>query len=570
MRTSVLDAVSVDLFATLIPGVTITEVERTPVGLLVTALAFSLSATCANCGTASTTVHSYYTRRPHDVPIAGLPVRLLLHVRRFRCPEPSCPAVAFTERLPALIAPAAQRTARLNAALRDLALPFGGEAGARQSARSAMPASGDTLLRRAHAAPPPARSTPRLLGIDDFSFRKGQVFGTILTDGESHAVVDLLPDRTAETAAAWLQTHPGVEIVTRDRSADYRRAITTGAPDAVQVADRFHLAKNAGETLERVIQRNHQGLALAAKAVDQERAHATPPDTGAPQPLSPPPPQLPSLRTEALPKWSPAQQRRFARYQEVTTLAAEGLGPKVIAQRVGLTRQTVAIWLRAGSFPERAPSASWRRRMLITPYEPYLRERWQAGEQNSRQLWREMQAQGFRGGSETVGRLTVHWHSEHGRSGPPPKRPASKPASRPFAPPLATRPLSPRQGRWLLLTPDDDLKPEQRQYLQHLGQHCPEIRAAQQLILAFLQLVRNRAPETLEPWLARAQASRLPELVEFARGIVRDHDAVAAALRYAASNGITEGHVNRLKMIKRTAYGRASFELLRKRVLARV
>lgn len=121
--------------------------------------------------------------------------------------------------------------------------------------------------------------------------------------------------------------------------------------------------------------------------------------------------------------------------------------------------------------------------MLITPYEPYLRERWRAGEQNSRQLWREIQAQGFGGGSETVRRLTVHWYTEHGRYGPPPKRPASKPASRPFAPPLATRPPSPRQARWLLLLPDDDLKPEQRQYLQHLGYHCPEIRAAQQLIV---------------------------------------------------------------------------------------
>jgi transposase len=329
------------------------------------------------------------------------------------------------------------------------------------------------------------------------------------------------------------------------------------------------LAKNAGEMFERVIQRNHQGLAFAAKAVDQERAHATPSATGAPQPHSQPSPQLPSLRAEAAPARAPAQQRRLARYQEVMTLAAEGLGPKAIAQRVGLTRQTVAIWLRAGSFPERSLSASRRRRMLITPYEPYLRERWQAGEQNSRQLWREIKAQGFHGGCETVRRLTVRWRTECGRSRPPPKHPASKPASRLPAPPV-TRPLSSRQARWLLLTPDDDLKPDQRQYLKHLGQHCPEIRAAQQLVLAFLQLVRNRVPESLAPWLARAQASRLPELVEFARGIVRDQDAVTAALRYAASNGITEGHVNRLKMIKRTAYGRASFELLRKRVLARV
>src|SRR5262249_36123323 len=149
---------------------------------------------------------------------------------------------------------------------------------------------------------------------------------------------------------------------------------------------------------------------------------------------------------------SPAQQRRLARYQEVTALAAEGLGPKAIAQRVGLTRQTVAIWLRAGHFPERPPSAP--RWMLITPYEPYLQERWQGGEQNSRQLWREIQAQGFRGGSETVRRLTVRWRTERGHSGPPCKRQASKPTLRRAPPASATRPLSPRQARWLLLKPE--------------------------------------------------------------------------------------------------------------------
>lgn len=567
MRTTVLDAAGADLFASRIPDVRVTEVERISAGLLVTGLGLGLRAPCSRCGTASTCVHSYSTRQPHDLPVCGLSVRLLLHVRRFRCLHPACPAVTFTERLPALIAPAAQRTVRLNEALRDLALAFGGEAGARQSARSAMPASGDTLLRRAHAASPPAVPTPRVRGSDDFSFRTGQVFGTILTDGERHTVVDLRPDRTAESAAAWLPKHPGVARFTRDRSADYNRAIRVGAPHAIPVADRFHLAKNAGEVLERVIQRNHQGLRLAAKACDEARAQQTAPPTAAmpspplPRPLAPPRMEMSPTRR------SPAEQRRLARYQEVLALTSIGLGPKAIAQRVGLTRQTVALWLRAGSFPQRPPSR--RRRMRITAYEPYLRERWQAGAQNSRQLWREIQAKGFLGGSETVRRLTVQWHTEHGRSGPP-KRQSGKPTPRPAPPAAATRPLSPRHVRWLLLKAEPELKPEQRPYLEHFGRHCPEVIAAQQRILAFLQLLRKREPGSLEPWLSTAQTSDLPELVEFARGLVRDKDAVMAALQYKESNGLTEGHVNRLKMIKRTAYGRASFELLRNRVLARV
>jgi len=313
MRTFVPDHRSVTLFAELIPDVTVTEVERTPVGLVLPAFVPTASATCPHCGTVSTRVHSYYTRRPYDLPISGQPALLLLQLRRFRCLAATCPAATFSERLPTLLAPAAQRTLRLNAALRDLALAFGGQAGARQSARTAMTASGDTLLRRAHTAALPAPATPRLLGIDDFAFHKGQVYGTILTDGETHAVVDLLPDRTAETAAAWLKEHPGIEVVTRDRAGEYARGVRAGAPEAVQVADRFHLIKNAGEVLERVVQRHHQGLGSAAKAVDQERVARALPGSSL-SVVAPEQHAAPSPPSRQLPY---ARQRRFAQYQDV-------------------------------------------------------------------------------------------------------------------------------------------------------------------------------------------------------------------------------------------------------------
>jgi transposase len=534
-------------------------------GLALKAFVPTASATCPHCGTSSSRIHSYYTRRPRDLPISGESVRLLLHLRRFRCLAATCPALTFSERIPALIAPVAQRTTRLNNALRDLALAFGGEAGARQSARSAMAASGDTLLRRAHSATAPLPPTPRILGIDDFAFHKGQVFGTILTDGETHAVVDLLPDRSAQTATTWLREHPGIESITRDRASDYTRAGREGAPQAVQVADRFHLSKNAGDVLERIVRRHHHGLRTAAKAVDREHIARLPPLREVRRTVLKQENELPVVATS---RQDPhARQRRLARYQEVMALAKQGLGPKAIGRQVGLTRQTVARWIKAGTFLERPPSAP--RRMIITPYEPYLRERWEAGCHNGRELWREIQAKGFTGGHETVRRLIVQWRTERGRGGPR-KHPSAIPRVRRSPPQRATRPWSPRQARWLLLKGEDELKPEQQAYIQQLGQLCPDLVIIQRLIVEFIQLVRKRDDTALAAWLAAAEASGLSELREFAKGIVRDRAAVEAALQYRWSNGVTEGQVNRLKMLKRTAYGRASFALLRQRVLAQV
>ena len=187
MRTFVSHAaVGKRLLAALVPDVRVLDVQIEPEGFLLTVTPKARTAACPRCSTHSSRIHSSYIRRPADLPISGRVTRLLLHARRFRCVNATCPTVTFAERLPNLVLPAAQRMVRLNAVLRDRALAFGGQAGARQCTRSAMPARGDTLLRRAHAASPPVVATPRVLGIGDCSFRKGQVFGTILTDGERH------------------------------------------------------------------------------------------------------------------------------------------------------------------------------------------------------------------------------------------------------------------------------------------------------------------------------------------------------------------------------------------------
>ncbi len=435
--------------------------------------------------------------------------------------------------------------------------------------------SPDTLLRLTTAAPLAAPTTPRVLGVDDWSWRKGRRWGSILVDLERHRTIDILPDRQAGTFARWLREHPGVAVISRDRGGAYAEGGRQGAPDAVQVADRFHLLKNAGEALERLVQRHHAALRAATTAVDREATAAAdakdaPPRTAeppvpAPAPAMPPSTAAPRPASQAQQLQQATRARRLARYEEVAGLAGQGLGPAAIARQVGLTRQTVARWLRAGSFAERAPARP--RRQRIATYEPYLRERWQAGCQNTRQLWRKLRAQGFTGGHETVRRFVLRWRTEPGRPGLPRRRPlVAPPAAMPPAPPQ-TRPWSPRQARWLLVKPAETLRPGQRVYLGYLREHAPEILAGQRLAVEFLRLVRERDAAALALWLATAAASGLAEFVEFAKGIVRDRAAVEAALTTPWSNGQTEARVLQLKTVRRQMRGRGGFALVRRRVV---
>jgi len=195
------------------------------------------------------------------VPISDRAVQVRLHVQRFRCLTPGCAQRTFAERLPAVVPVAARRTLRLTAALHPLACALGGEAGARVRHRLPMPVSPDTLLRVIRGAALPTATTPRVLGVDDFALRTGCVYGTILGDLERCRPIDLLPDRTATTLQQWLAAHPGIEIIARDRSTEYARGAATGAPQALQGADRWHLLHNLREALERVLSRRHAFLA---------------------------------------------------------------------------------------------------------------------------------------------------------------------------------------------------------------------------------------------------------------------------------------------------------------------
>ena len=224
------------------------------------------TASCPLCGSLARRVHSRYTRRLADLPCFGRAVEVRITARRFFCTEPECPRRIFVERLPGFAAPYARTTSRLHNAHEAIGSALGGEPGSRLTVRLAIATSPDTLLRRVKQLEGESAAPPRFVGIDDWAWRKGRRYGTIVVDLERGDVIDLLPDRDATTVKKWLDEHPGVELISRDRSSSYAQAAAESAPKAQQVADRWHLLKNLREAIERLFERRTDKVSEAVKA----------------------------------------------------------------------------------------------------------------------------------------------------------------------------------------------------------------------------------------------------------------------------------------------------------------
>jgi transposase len=567
------------LLQSLLPGLCVLNVQATSERIFLDMISAESSAACPLCERLSSAVHSLYPRTLADLPWCGVPVVLRLQVRKFFCRNKTCKRKVFAERLARVTLPYSRQTTRLRNEQRLLCLECGGEAAARTSVRQGFSTSAKTHIRRVCRSHHTPAATPRVLGVDDWAMRKGQIYGTILVDLEQHQPVDLLPDRSAATLKQWLCTHPGVEIISRDRANDYAEGARCGAPGAIQVADRFHLVKNVQEVLQRIVERHSVNLRVATATVNASLPVSSAPAMFTPEDeqqidwsetIASTPPTCETAPADILPKYQQQIQerraKRHARYCEVQKLRKEGASIRQIARQLGIHVSTVRRFL-PDQFPERAsrpPLPS-----ILDPYVPFLTQQLMAGRDNGMQLWRELcRDHGYRGSRAMVSR----WIAANRSLCPPKPMPTPRkgrpPSTKPNKPAPRFKTPSAKATSWMLMAEPESLDEDQSTFIETLVTSCPEVRFGQQLANDFRRLVKERDIHSFDKWLADVGSRKVAEFVNFAAGLRRDEAAVRAALSLPYSNGQVEGQVNRLKLIKRGMYGRASFELLKRRVLA--
>lgn len=530
-----------------IKGFRIQGVIKEEDALQVYAESTSRQGKCPECGQVSSSVHGHYTRHPQELSCVGCQMRLVLTVKRYRCLNKACPRQTFAESLSSWLQAYARRTNTLTDILFAISVEVGAQVAHRVLKRLQIHVSGDTLLRVLRRKQPDTSTIPlRIIGVDDWAFKRGKTYGTIIVNLETQCVVDLLPDRTAETLATWLQAHPDIELVTRDRSTDYRAGIHQGAPDAIQVADRWHLLLNLRQMLERYLTALYPALqSLPVSEIYQDYLKQQRPTF---------------LRTSAeVVASTQKRQERLAFYEHIQQMRQAGWNIAQLARTLGHHPATIRKYYYATTFPERKPRRTST--SLLDPYLSYLEKRVQEGCENAQQLWREIYQQGYSGSNRQV----MKWLQLR-RTHAAPSTPHSTPIKKRTPPRKSNLPSS-KQLAWLMVKDVGSFSDNDHILLAHLQQH-EQFSAVYAYVHRFIDMVKTHVADGLDLWLNDVDNLAVYQLQTFVMGLRQDYDAVHAALAMPWSNGQTEGQVNRLKFIKRQMYGRAKFDLLRLRVLA--
>ena len=505
----------------IIPPCLVVDHIEVGAGLTITARPKTASARCPRCEGVSSRVHSRYTRTLSDLPVAGRRVVITISVRRFRCVDSECRTKVFAERLePDLAAAYARRTRRLDTIVHHLGLALGGRPAESFARRLMVPASRDTMLRTVRRRAQRPSEPLNVIGIDDWAFRRGYRYGTLICDLEQRRVVALLPDRESGTVEAWLSAHPEIAVLARDRGGCYGEAATRALPMATQVADRWHLMENASAAFLDAVRKSMAAIrvAVGAATIDPDRLTCAE-----------------RLQYEGY-------RRRMATTEAILTLSRQGLPIRQIVRTTGHSRKLVRDVLRGLT-----GDVFRTRQSSLEAYLPRLDAEWTAGCRNGAELWRRLRADGFTGSLRVVG----EWATRRRRHEQAPEGALGKvPSAR-----LLAR---------LMTSGRDGLSKAEALTVATIEAAVPALDEARSLLSGFQTMIRERRPPDLDTWIDTAARGLL---MSFANGLSRDRAAVAAALVEPWSNGQTEGQITRLKLVKRQMYGRAKLDLLEARLI---
>lgn len=503
------------------PGLIVDHTRLEDDHLVIVARAGIAVGRCPSCGRASRRLHSRYARALSDLPVSGRRVTIRVVVRRFRCVEPTCPTRIFAERFgDGLAARYARRTSRLECIVHHLGLALGGRPAASVARRLMLPVSNDTMLRVVRRRAQRPTEKPAVIGIDDWVYKRGQRYGTLVCDLERRRVVTLLPDRESGTVETWLAQNLEIAVVARDRGGGYGEAVARALPRAVQVADRWHLMENASAAFLNAVRKSMRAIRTAVGTTSVD----------------------PALLTCAERIQYEGYLRREEANAAIVCLASANVPMKQIVKRTGHSRKTVrnvVRGLRGDVFRSRTST--------LEAYLLRLDAEWQAGCRNGAELWRRLKSIGFRGSLRVVG----EWATRRRRSEQAPNGSARDvPSARAIA--------------RLMTAERDRLSKTEAVTVATIEAEVPELDAARGLLERFQAMIRDRKLTELEPWIADAKGSLV---ASFAVGIARDQRAVSAALTQPWSNGQTEGQITRLKLVKRQMFGCGKLDLLEARLL---
>ncbi len=508
---------------------------------------------CPLCRRYSKRVHDYYFRTITDLPVFENKTKILLRTRKFRCGNPRCSQKVFSEQTPDIIR-YSRRTKRATRILETFAIELTGRLGSILSEQLHITVSSSTITRIAYGQQLPIISQPRVLGVDDWAYRKGVSYGTILIDMETSKPIELLPSRDGQVLRDWLSKYNDVKIVTRDRASSYAAAINDVCPNAVQIADRFHLLMNLSDALDAYFKSISKRIRSLITTKTNELLEL---------------PEKESLNisekvTEDQPVLTAQESieakvdQRMDTFLKVKELQEKGTPIKRIATDLKMSRNTVKSYFNQESLSPIKSSTSTN----IEVFTDLIVARLNENGYKLIGIFREIKELGYTGG-RTQGCYHIKRIKEHHEIETLGCKEIARPKI-PYIKPLSSRKLA----KYIGFSLKDITDHHERYYLQTLLDNMPELKMVRKLVQIFKSMVA-RKKGNIKRWIEFVIRSKrkLAGLKTFARGMLRDISAVENGINMPWSNGAVEGHVNRIKSIKRQMYGRASFELLRKKVI---